>query len=102
MSLFTPFTPAQAHQFNIDCAQREIDSRSAEGEDMSRASINQRTYAIVNPQAGKDHTTCPAAYAAMDAAAKEFWAYPDAEWQDSFLEGWAHANPGLEADNILA
>jgi len=50
------FTPAQAHEFNLDSAQREIDSRSAQGEDMSWASINQFTYAIVNPQAGKDYT----------------------------------------------
>lgn len=31
----------------------------------------------------------PAAFAAMDRAAAEFWAYPDAEWQESFLRNWA-------------
>jgi len=49
-----------------------------------------------------DHKICPAAYAAMDEAAKGFWAYPDAKWQDNFLETWAHANQGLEADKLLA
>ena len=50
------FTPAQAHEFNLDSAQREIDSRSAEGEDMSTARVCQRTYAVIksttraNPQ----------------------------------------------------
>jgi hypothetical protein len=33
-------------QFNIDAAQREIDQRAAEGEDMSRAYIDPVTYAI--------------------------------------------------------
>ena len=33
----------------------------------------------------------PAAFAAMDAAAAEFWAYPDAEWQEEFLRAWAEA-----------
>ena len=34
----------------------------------------------------------PAAFAAMDAAAAEFWAYPDAEWQENFLRHWAQEN----------
>ena len=34
----------------------------------------------------------PAAFAAMDAAAAEFWAYPDAEWQAEFLRHWAQEN----------
>jgi len=29
----------QAHEFNLDAAQREIDARAAEGEDMSLAYI---------------------------------------------------------------
>lgn len=31
----------------------------------------------------------PEAFAAMDAAAKEFWAYPDEKWQESFLRHFA-------------
>jgi hypothetical protein len=27
-------------------------------------------------------------HAAMDAAAKAFWKYPDAEWQANFAEAW--------------
>lgn len=38
-----------AHQFNLDAAQREIDRRTAEGEDMTGATIDARTYAIVKP-----------------------------------------------------
>jgi len=34
----------------------------------------------------------PAAFAAMDAAAAEFWAYPDAQWQEAFLLHWAQEN----------
>ena len=33
----------------------------------------------------------PAAYAAMDAEAKGYWAYPDCEWQENFLRGWAES-----------
>jgi len=33
-------------------------------------------------------TNFPEAFAAMDAAAAQFWAYPSAEWQDDFLESW--------------
>jgi hypothetical protein len=31
----------------------------------------------------------PAAFAAMDQTAKECWAYPSPEWQESFLHQWA-------------
>jgi hypothetical protein len=31
----------------------------------------------------------PAAFAAMDKAASEFWAYPDSQWQEEFLLSWA-------------
>ena len=45
-----------------------------------------------------DAKTFPAAFAAMDAAAAQFWAYPDAEWQDEFLVGWARQHdPALLA-----
>ncbi len=39
-----------------------------------------------------DEKTFPAAFAAMDEAAAQFWAYPDAEWQDEFLLEWAREN----------
>lgn len=32
----------------------------------------------------------PAAFAAMDEAAKEFWTYPNRDWQNNFLRQWAH------------
>lgn len=45
-----------------------------------------------------DQNTFPAAFAAMDAAAAQFWAYPNADWQDEFLLAWARENdPGLLA-----
>ena len=45
-----------------------------------------------------DAKTFPAAFAAMDAAAAQFWAYPNAEWQDGFLVGWARQHdPALLA-----
>jgi hypothetical protein len=34
----------------------------------------------------------PAAFAAMDEAAKAFWAYPDEEWQENFLVQWGREN----------
>lgn len=37
-------------------------------------------------------TNYPAAFAAMDQAASEFWAYPDLDWQDAFLRQWAQVN----------
>jgi hypothetical protein len=39
----------QAHPHNIDAAQREIDRRAAEGEDMSGATIDPVTSAVVLP-----------------------------------------------------
>ena len=45
-----------------------------------------------------DTKTYPDAFAAMDAAAAQFWAYPDADWQDAFLLEWARENdPELHA-----
>ena len=35
-----------AHQLNLDAAQREMDSRQAQGEDMTGATIDQVTYKI--------------------------------------------------------
>lgn len=43
-------TKQQAHEFNMDAAQRELDRREAEGEDMTGATIDPRTYAIIKPQ----------------------------------------------------
>ena len=40
----------QAHQANLDAAQREMDSREAEGEDMTGAKIDQKTYEIIKPK----------------------------------------------------
>ncbi len=39
----------------------------------------------------------PAAFAAMDEAASDLWAYPDAEWQHEFLMVYATVNN----DNVL-
>jgi hypothetical protein len=39
----------QAHQANLDSAQREMDRREAEGEDMTGAKIDQKTYKIIKP-----------------------------------------------------
>ena len=44
-----------------------------------------------------DAKTFPAAFAAMDEAAAQYWAYPDIEWQDQFLLNWAREN-----DPVLA
>lgn len=45
-----------------------------------------------------DAKTFPAAFAAMDREAAQFWAYPDVEWQDAFLLEWARENdPALLA-----
>jgi hypothetical protein len=40
----------QAHQANIDAAQREMDRREAEGEDMTGATIDKKTYKIIKPK----------------------------------------------------
>jgi len=39
----------KAHQHNMDAAQREIDRRDAEGEDMTGAKIHPTTYEIIKP-----------------------------------------------------
>lgn len=41
----------QAHQYNLDAAQREIDRRSNDGEDMAGARIHPSTYSIIKPDA---------------------------------------------------
>jgi hypothetical protein len=35
--------------------------------------------------------THPELFRAMDEAAQEFWAYPDTEWQDAFIDAWLAA-----------
>jgi hypothetical protein len=37
----------QAHEHNLDAAYREIERREAQGEDMSRAYVDEKTYAIL-------------------------------------------------------
>jgi hypothetical protein len=44
-----------------------------------------------------DSKNFPAAFAAMDKAASDFWAYPDADWQADFLMSYAIA----ENDTVL-
>ena len=43
----------------------------------------------------------PAAFAAMDKAAGEFYAYPDPEWQYQFLLSWAQAHNCSALENAL-
>jgi hypothetical protein len=37
----------QAHEFNLDAAYREIESREMQGEDMSDYYVDETTYAII-------------------------------------------------------
>ena len=39
-----------------------------------------------------DSNNFPSAFAAMNDAAKAFWAYPDLDWQDAYLRQWAQAH----------
>jgi hypothetical protein len=44
-------TPQQkAHEYNLDAAQKEMDRRHEQGEDMSGAKIDKKTYKIVKPK----------------------------------------------------
>jgi len=44
-------TPQQkAHEYNLDASQREMDRRHAQGEDMTGAKIDKKTYKIVKPK----------------------------------------------------
>ena len=43
----------KAHEYNLDAAQKEMDSRHAEGEDMTGAKIDKKTYQIVKPKKPK-------------------------------------------------
>ena len=45
--------------------------------------------------------TVVAAFAAMDEAASEFWAYPGEEWQQQFLRDWANNHLTAARKNIL-
>lgn len=40
-------TKNKAHEYNLDAAQKEMDRRHAEGEDMTGAKIDKKTYEIV-------------------------------------------------------
>jgi hypothetical protein len=44
----------KAHEYNMDVAQREIDRRDAEGEDMTGAKIDSKTYKIIKPKRVKE------------------------------------------------
>jgi hypothetical protein len=44
----------KAHEYNMDVAQREIDRRDAEGEDMTGAKIDPKTYKIIKPKRVKE------------------------------------------------
>jgi hypothetical protein len=48
-----------------------------------------------------DRKTFPEAFSSMDAAAKEFWAYPGPEWQEGFLRKWAQENNDAELEAAL-
>jgi hypothetical protein len=43
----------EAHQQNLDAAQREIDRRAAEGEDVSDLVVDAKTYAVVRRERPK-------------------------------------------------
>ena len=44
-------TPQQkAHEYNLDVAQREMNRRHAEGEDMTGAKVDKKTYKIIKPK----------------------------------------------------
>lgn len=46
---------------------------------------------------GIDAATAAAMGAAMDAAAKEFWAYPETLWQLGFEMGWLQEHGYVDA-----
>jgi len=48
---FSKLTPQQkAHEYNLDSAQREMDRRHHQGEDMTGAKIDKKTYKIIKPK----------------------------------------------------
>lgn len=44
----------KSHEYNMDAAQREMDRRDAEGEDMTGAKIHPTTYEIIKPKRMKE------------------------------------------------
>jgi hypothetical protein len=44
----------------------------------------------------------PAAFAAMDEAARKFWAYPNTRWQINFLHTYANETNDTELAAALA
>ena len=44
------FSRKDAHEYNMDAAQRDLDRRAMEGEDMSQAFIDVDTYEIIKEQ----------------------------------------------------
>ena len=62
-------TRDDAHEYNLDAAYQEIERREAQGEDMSRAYVDNSTYAIVFAETP------------MDALAMRWEALPEDEYQ---------------------
>lgn len=40
-------TKQEAHEYNLDAAYREIEMRDAQGEDMSKAYVDEKTYQVI-------------------------------------------------------
>ena len=49
------FSRKDAHEYNMDAAQRDLDRRAMEGEDMSRAFIDVDTYEIIKLESLAEH-----------------------------------------------
>lgn len=63
---------ATAHQLNIEAAQREINQRASEGEDMTGAWVCQKTYAIKKPAHHYIAAGCTKSF--VDGVAR--WVFP--------------------------
>lgn len=64
-----------AHQQNLDAAQKEIDKRSTEGEDMSGYKVDQKTYKVVKTGQGKLKESTQIA----DVNVVEYWDSPSSD-----------------------
>ena len=49
------FSRKDAHEYNMDAAQRDLDRRAMEGEDMSQAFIDVQTYEIIKLQSLQEY-----------------------------------------------
>lgn len=61
-------TPREAHECNLDVAQRELDRRAAEGEDVSDLIVDAKTAAIVKREPVKVYP--------LPAGAFDWWDNP--------------------------